>query len=302
MLSGPNFVEKVLQSGHFSTAEHASLMLPAGVFHTERGQFFEKGMRDANRFFDFPPRYVAGNMRSWLEYMAVSKYNPLYEYIVAVFPDVFPSGAYVNANEMYEFSEQAPVNVPFYEEGLNEKFNLYLLAVNPGEMNVSRRPTTILKKPWMRFTWLIEGVSRSLTHQLVRHRGASFSQESQRYVEFKGADDGKLYLPFVYPESWTLEQKESLYWANNAALTQYEAFRKDGGRREDARFILPNGAATRLVTSFNTKELLHFLDIRCAKDAQWEIRRLAIEMLKQAYLAFSIPEFSDLMVKHDVKV
>lgn len=303
MGTAPNFVEKVLQSGHLSTAEHASLMLPVSVWNGAEVQKFSRmEMSKANRYFDFPKGYVAGNMRSWLEYMAGGRYSPLYEYIIAVFPDVFPSSAYVNVAEMYEFAEQAPVNVPIFEQGMNDKFNLYLLAVNFGELAVSRRPDTKLEKPWVRYTWLLEGVSRSLTHQLVRHRGASFSQESQRYVDFGKGQGDKQYYPFVYPEAVTEEQNAELckiYWD---LAREYETLRSAGLRKEDARFILPNGAATRLVVSFNLPELLHFLDIRCAKDAQWEIRRMAVEMVKQAYLATPAPELREILAKYDIRV
>lgn len=295
MGSSPNFVEKILQSGHLSTAEHASLMFAnASVL----GGKTKESLFRQNRFFDFPKGFVAGNLRSWLEYMAVSEYTPAYEFIVAAFPDVFPGVSYLDPKEMYEFADEAPVSVPAYEHGLDGKFNLYLLAVNMGELGVSRRTNTVLHNPWVRYTWLIEGVSRSLTHQLVRHRGASFSQESQRYVDFEKGQLSKKYLPFVYPESFSAEQRDKIYWMYNQIEGMYEDLRKDE-RKEDARFILPNGASTRLVCSFNTKELLHFLNIRCAKDAQWEIRRLAMQMLNQAYLATPIKELKELITKYD---
>ena len=274
-------------------------MLPVSVWNGPDVQRFSKlDMFKVNRFFDFPNGFVAGNMRSWLEYMAGGRYSPLYEYIVAVFPDVFPSGAYVNVAEMYEFAEQAPVNVPFHED----IFNVYMLAVNFGELAVSRRPDTKLVKPWVRYTWLVEGVSRSLTHQLVRHRGASFSQESQRYVDFGKSSVGKSYRNFVSPEGWTPEQADKLYWMYDEIEKMYAELRTDGAKKEDARFILPNGAATRLVVSFNLPELLHFLEVRCAKDAQWEIRRLAVEMLKQAYLTTPVEELREILAKYDIRV
>lgn len=299
MGSSPNFVEKILQSGHLSTAEHASLMFPTAfvVRPGNRSDRHNEIFR-ANRFFDLPKGFVAGNLRSWFEYMAVGQYSVAYEFIVSTFPDVFPGTTFLDPKELYEFSEQTPISVPAYEHGLDGKFNLYLLAVNYGELAVSHRPNTVLHSPWVRYTWLIEGVSRSLTHQLVRHRGASFSQESQRYVDFEKGQLSKKYLPFVYPESFSAEQRDKLYWMYNQIEGMYEDLREDE-RKEDARFILPNGASTRLVCSFNTKELLHFLNIRCAKDAQWEIRRLAMQMLNQAYLATPIKEFKELITKYD---
>lgn len=300
MGSSPNFVEKILQSGHLSTAEHASFMFPVGAVSNKKSSAnTQLELFRANRFFDFPKGFIAGNLRSWLEYMAVSEYTPAYEFIVAAFPDVFPGVSYLDPKEMYEFADEAPVSVPAYEHGLDGKFNLYLLAVNMGELGVSRRINTVLHNPWVRYTWLIEGVSRSLTHQLVRHRGASFSQESQRYVDFEKGQFSKKYLPFVYPEAFDADQKDALYWMYNDIEGMYEKLRDKGERKEDARFVLPNGASTRLVCSFNTKELLHFLNIRCAKDAQWEIRRLAMQMLNQAYLATPIKELKELITKYD---
>lgn len=290
--SSPNFVNKVLQSGHLSTAEHGSLMMPVGAI-TDRGRFNFNAAKlfKINRYFDFPFKFVAGNMRCWFELMSAGEYHPSFEYIVALFPDAFQSGAYVNETELYEFSIQAPVSVPVWEQEGGP--NVYLLAVNMGELAVSHRPTTVLDTPWMRYTWLIEGVSRSLTHQLVRHRGFSFSQESQRYVDFskKGA--------FIYPESFDIDERQLLYFNYDDTLDYYERWRTSGKTKEDARFILPNGAATRLVASCNLKELLHFLDIRMAKDAQWEIRRLAVVMAQQAFNASPTKELERILEKHN---
>lgn len=290
--SAPNFVEGILKSGHLSTAEHASLMLPVRSLGGEA--FSKTKIFDVNRYFDFPKGYVAGNLRSWLELMAIGDYNPLYEYIVTVFPDVFPSGPYINEVELYEFSEQAPINVPPFESQYGTP-NVYLLAVNRGELDVSRRPDTKVINPWVRYTWLVEGVSRSLTHQLVRHRSISVSQESQRYVDFSKGRISKNYPMFILPESWNDEQKAKMQDAYENIAEYYEELRKDGAKKEDARFILPNAASTRLVVSGNLPELLHFLKLRCAKDAQWEIRRLAVEMLRQAFLATPVPELEALM-------
>lgn len=287
--SAPNFIEGILRSGHLSTTEHASMMLPVRALGG--GAFSKTEILGVNRYFDFPKGYVAGNMRSWLELMSVGKYNPLFEYIVAVFPDAFPSGSYVNEVEFYEFAEQAPINVPSFEGGTP---NVYLLAVNRGELDVSRRAETKLENPWVRYTWLVEGVSRSLTHQLVRHRSISASMESQRYVDFSKSRATKNYPSFILPESWNDEQKAKMQDAYENIAEYYEELRKDGAKKEDARFILPNAASTRLIVSGNLPELLHFLKLRTAKDAQWEIRRLALIMLEQAFLATPVPELEVL--------
>ncbi len=120
------------------------------------------------------------------------------------------------------------------------------------------------------------------------------SQESQRYVDFSKTAGTKNYPPFVLPESWDETQQAKMMTAYQNVLDAYHYFREDGAKKEDARFILPNGASTRLVVSGNLPELLHFFKIRTAKDAQWEIRRLALAMLKQAFLATPVPELRDL--------
>ncbi len=127
------------------------------------------------------------------------------------------------------------------------------------------------------FTFGIEGVSRALSHQLVRHRIASFSQQSQRYVAF---DRG-----FSYRVPPTIAAREELAREYQELMTTLAAFygrlRQAGIPAEDARFVLPNGADTRLVMTMNARELHHFFRLRCCRRAQWEIRRLAIEILRQ---------------------
>ena len=125
------------------------------------------------------------------------------------------------------------------------------------------------------FTFAIEGISRACSHQLVRHRIASYSQQSQRYVNF---DE----IVFVKPDSIT--QNEELSKKFDDFLKNIEDFYLEmidnGVPAEDARFILPNACMTKIIVSMNLRELKHFFKLRCCNRAQWEIRELAIEMLK----------------------
>ncbi|MBW1646010.1 MAG: FAD-dependent thymidylate synthase [Deltaproteobacteria bacterium] len=127
------------------------------------------------------------------------------------------------------------------------------------------------------FTIGIEGVSRALSHQLVRHRIASFSQQSQRYVAF---DRG---FSYQVPPSIAAEEELAREYRQlmAAAAACYGRLRAAGVPAEDARFVLPNGADTRLVMTMNARELRHFFRLRCCRRAQWEIRRLATEILRQ---------------------
>lgn len=124
------------------------------------------------------------------------------------------------------------------------------------------------------FTFGIEGVSRALTHQLVRHRIASFSQQSQRYV-----DGGK--FGFVIPPD--IEKDPALKEKFLAHMQDIENFYREladaGINKEDARFVLPNACDTKIIVTMNIRSLYNFFQHRCCNRAQWEIRRLAWAML-----------------------
>lgn len=127
------------------------------------------------------------------------------------------------------------------------------------------------------FTFGIEGISRACSHQLVRHRLASYSQQSQRYVTFKGED-----FPLVLPESISSSPRRAEIFnkAVKLAASAYQALVDEGVPAEDARFVLPNAAETKIIVTMNARELLHFFELRCCERAQWEIRAMAIEMLR----------------------
>jgi thymidylate synthase (FAD) len=125
------------------------------------------------------------------------------------------------------------------------------------------------------FWFGISGVSRSLSHQFVRHRiGISFEQQSERYVKFKQEK-----LAFVLPESWSragLDDEFSQLLEHTSQL--YARALKAGIPAEDARFILPNAAPTNFHVMVNFAEMLHICDLRLCVRAQWEIRRMVALM------------------------
>ena len=128
------------------------------------------------------------------------------------------------------------------------------------------------------YTFAIDGVSRALTHQLVRHRLASFNQQSQRYVKYA---DG---LDVVTPETIASDSEAAELFEDVVAKTveTYQKLLELGVPAEDARYILPNAAETKIVVTMNIRELLHFFNVRCCNRAQWEIRDLAWKMLELA--------------------
>lgn len=146
------------------------------------------------------------------------------------------------------------------------------------------------------FTFAIEGVSRSLLAQITRHRLASFSVQSQRYVR----NDN---LTVVEPEAIENNPKcqkifEETMDAMYSAYTRITAILKeqyiaegmnetDSEKKaiEDARFVLPNAATTKMIVTMNARELLHFFSMRTCNRAQWEIRELAECMMTLAYKA-----------------
>ena len=126
------------------------------------------------------------------------------------------------------------------------------------------------------FTFGIEGISRVTSHQLVRHRIASFSQQSQRYVSHK---DNFL---SIMPESiaGNSEARQIFDFMSDAAHKAYAQLVDMGIPAEDARYLLPNATETKIVMTMNARELLHFFELRCCHRAQWEIRAMAVEMLR----------------------
>jgi thymidylate synthase (FAD) len=132
------------------------------------------------------------------------------------------------------------------------------------------------------FTFAVDGVSRACTHQLVRHRLASYNQQSQRYVRFGEADS------FIVPPSIAANAEAQLVFldAMEQARVAYGRLvdlglaegRSKESVQEDARFVLPNAAETKIVVTMNARELRHFFQVRCCRRAQWEINALAWQM------------------------
>jgi thymidylate synthase (FAD) len=134
------------------------------------------------------------------------------------------------------------------------------------------------------FTFAVEGISRACSHQLVRHRLASYSQQSQRYVSEEAGFD--FVIPPTIKEDKELTREFKRFMKD--AQESYNYFVKELNRRgikgeaanQDARFVLPNAAETKIIVTMNARELLHFFRLRCCNRAQWEIQALADKMLK----------------------
>jgi len=126
------------------------------------------------------------------------------------------------------------------------------------------------------FTFGIEGISRVTSHQLVRHRIASYSQQSQRYVKMS---NGEIVIPPSIKKNSSAS--ELVYNLNDMAMSVYNKLIQLGIPEEDARYILPQGITTKIIVTMNARELLHFFNLRCCLRAQWEIRAMANLMLRK---------------------
>ena len=157
-----------------------------------------------------------------------------------------------------------------------------LLAYTPIASLAGCRGELTLREllPHMGYTFAVEKISRVCSHQLVRHRVASFSQQSQRYIKVKRLSERVVTPPSVEAtgEPVFLEFVEK-------ASEAYQLLVDQGVPKEDARFVLPNAAETSLLMTMDGRSLFHFFGLRCCNRAQWEIRALADAMLGEARTA-----------------
>lgn len=121
------------------------------------------------------------------------------------------------------------------------------------------------------YTFAVSGISRSCSLQLVRHRVASYSQQSQRYVKMKDDDW------YVTPPG--MEKNTYFHISMKMTKATYNELLEQGIKPEDARFVLPEATRTNIDVTMNARELRHFFDLRLDRAAQWEIRELAGKML-----------------------
>ena len=127
-------------------------------------------------------------------------------------------------------------------------------------------------------SFIIEDISRAASHQLVRHRLATYSQKSQRYVKENA---------FEYatpPDIAANPEAEKIYASAMEALQKtYDKLTALGMKKEDARFVLPNAACTTITMTSNFREWLHIIDLRVSPHAQWEIREMMTAVWKELY-------------------
>lgn len=172
----------------------------------------------------------------------------------------------------------------FDKEGEDSARKLIKFLIKMGHLSVLEHASA---------TFRIKGASRSFTHQLVRHRLASYTQQSQRYVNENNFE-------YVVPPS--IQNNEAALKIFNEFMEEskksYVKLREMNILKEDARFVLPNAVVSEIVITANLREFRHIFKLRCDKKAQWEIRKVSIEMLK--ILKEKVPAvFDDFVISED---
>jgi thymidylate synthase (FAD) len=273
MGSAPDFIAARVREGHEDIIEH----VVASVRFTDVGDEPLR-WRLANRHCEVTDMgsgswLVSGNLRVWLDLFRQGIGGAAASLVRSVAPAVFAGLG--GAQE----SPAGGAAAPDMRDPLPAETSAALAPQANGQMRVTLLGYTQprLADPGLLLhhgaaTFLFEGISRACTHQMVRHRLGSFSQESQRYVDLsKGGWNPVVPEAFAHmPDARAVLDE---FWA--LAEEKYEQLRRLGVRKEDARFLLPNAAETRIVATMNFAGWSHFLWLRAVdKAAQWEIRAL----------------------------
>lgn len=283
MGSAPDFIPGRVREGHEDIIEHVVATLRfTGTDEPLRWRLLNRHCEvselGAGRWL------VSGNLRVWLDFFRQGVALPAAPYLKAIAPGVFAEipgeGSRFRLEDWTE-SDRSVRSVGFELSSL--------LPVQDGPMRVTLLGFTqpLLAEPELLLhhgsaVFFFEGISRACTHQLVRHRLASFSQESQRYVDLEKGGWQAVVPPTVAGNPAALAEYAE-FWA--LAEEKYARLRELGIRKEDARFLLPNAAETRIVTTMNFAAWSHFLWLRAVdKAAQWEIRAMGQRVLEMLHV------------------
>lgn len=320
------FIQGLVRAGHLDVLEHASvsfsmdftcenskevdslLLVMYELIETYRYAEKLEIFTEVETYYPTTVRVILGaNMRTWLEIVwdRVLHARPefelfayeIYGWLVAIAPNIFSphiNGIIESLGYAGDIDKNSNVSkrVVFGNivKGHNKKRNLPSIVTKTGAIVTPLGYSSMLQyyahNGHKQVSYLVSQASRAFSHQHVRHRKLSFSQLSQRYVDYtKQGDD------FVCPDLSYVKDVDTADRLMNEAFAsiveQYQKLRNAGARKEDARAILPNAAKTSLVFSGYEDGINHYLALRTAKDAQYEIREiaLAVETLyKETYL------------------
>ena len=272
MGSADNFLPKIVDMSHLDVIEHVHVAVKG---QSPLGAPWR--LEDVSKYFNFTVDMrnawtLSASLRVWLEFFRAGKIMGALPVLKAVAPKVF---------EEFECDEEVDVDL----NAISVSGDNTLKSRKVGQARVTllgfMAPTVDPVRVHGQAVFLVEGVSRAMTHQLVRHRLGSYSQESQRYVRLEKGG----WKPVIPPA--IMENPEALALMDFTWETleeTYKEFRKMGIRKEDARFVLPNAAETRIVVSMGFKGWQHFCWLRAVdKAAQWEIREVGQAILEMLY-------------------
>ena len=269
MGAAPNFMRNRIREGHVDVIEHVSVAITGKGPYTAPHR-----IQEFNRHCEFTVEMnnnwtLSANLRVWLELFQAGRMMGALPWLKAVAPKVF---------EEFDCDGGVPrINLGTVTGQSDE----ILMPREIGQARVTllgfMSPIVDPYKVHGTATFLVEGVSRSFTHQLVRHRLGSYSQESQRYVDLNKGGWNAIVPPAIMENPEALAAMDFAWETLEDVYTQ---FRKMGIRKEDARCILPNACETRIIVSMNFRSWQHFFWLRaCDKAAQLEIREVGQVML-----------------------
>jgi thymidylate synthase (FAD) len=282
MGTAPSFIAARVREGHEDIIEHVVVTLRF------RGDDAPREWRLLNRHCEISRLgegdwLVSGNTRVWLDFFRKDVATEAIPLLQQVTPKVYaefgsPEGtggdAVVAASSLTQTYETP--SLASLEPAENGPMRVTLLGFTRPQLD---DPDLALHHGSA--TFFFEGISRTCPHQLVRHRLASFSQESQRYVNLSKGNWNAVIPPAVADDAKATAIIDA-FWAD--AEEKYAELRSLGIRKEDARFLLPNAAETRIVTTMNFAAWSHFLWLRAVdKAAQWEIRAMGQRVLEMLY-------------------
>jgi len=250
-----SLLSRLYRMGHLSVFEHARFFLV-----TERNRRTEELVllyRFLERTILSDKIMVSGNFRTLMEILE-GPHDHLKEIVMEVLRSSSFLSRLYRLEGWMDLGATSPLEVAQYSSGDIQIFVINELDPGPEIEPEARRKHSAI-------TLIVEGCSRVCTHQLVRHRTMSFTQQSQRYVP-PNSD-------FVVPPS--LRGRAECLAHLNKVFALYDNLVRGGVPYEDARFILPQGVKTRIAVTASGESLENFFRLRLTRDAQWEIRSLA---------------------------
>ena len=280
MGTAPGFIVDRVREGHEDIIEHMVIVLR--FVGTNQPRWFRTHNRHVE-VSDLGRRgwLVSANARVWLDLLSIGAALEAASILYTLAPSVF--GAYAS------YGKADVSGVTGIPHSLHTLTTIpALLPYENGPMRVSllgyTQPAMIepsIGRTHSAATFFFEGISRTCTHQLVRHRLASYSQESMRYVDMSKGEWTAIIPPSIKANPQALAEMQD-FWA--LAEEKYQTLRAMGIRKEDARFLLPNATETRIVVTMNFASWSHFFWLRAVdKAAQWEIREMAQAALRMLY-------------------